>query len=56
MSEARSIFRSGFADRIHSVSVRIRHWSRRELGRGADGRTTAPWDLKTYEPDRAIAA
>jgi DNA repair protein SbcC/Rad50 len=27
-----------------------------ELGRGADGRTTAPWDLKTYEPDRAIAA
>ena len=31
MSEARSIFRSGFADRIHSVSVRIRRWSRREL-------------------------
>jgi exonuclease SbcC len=27
-----------------------------ELGRGADGRTTAPWDLKTYEPDRAIEA
>ena len=27
-----------------------------ELGRGADGRTIAPWDLKTYEPDRAIAA
>jgi DNA repair protein SbcC/Rad50 len=27
-----------------------------ELGRGADGKTTAPWDLKTFEPDRAIAA
>jgi DNA repair protein SbcC/Rad50 len=27
-----------------------------ELGRDADGRTTAPWNLKTYEPDRAIAA
>jgi exonuclease SbcC len=27
-----------------------------ELGRGADGKTLAPWDLKTYEPDRAIAA
>ena len=27
-----------------------------ELGRGADGRTLAPWDLKPYEPDRAIAA
>ena len=27
-----------------------------ELGRGADGRTIAPWELKTYEPDRAIAA
>ena len=27
-----------------------------ELGRSADGQTTAPWDLKTFEPDRAIAA
>lgn len=27
-----------------------------ELGRDADGKTTAPWDLKTYEPNRAIAA
>jgi membrane fusion protein, multidrug efflux system len=31
MSEARSIFRSGFADRIHSVTARTRRWSRREL-------------------------
>lgn len=27
-----------------------------ELGRTPDGRTTAAWDIKTYEPDRAIAA
>lgn len=27
-----------------------------ELGRDADGKTTAPWELKTFEPDRAIAA
>lgn len=27
-----------------------------ELGRDADGKTTAPWYLKTFEPDRAIAA
>ena len=27
-----------------------------ELGRGAHGKTIAPWDLKTYEPDRAITA
>jgi exonuclease SbcC len=27
-----------------------------ELGRGVDGYTTAPWDLKTWEPNHAIAA
>jgi membrane fusion protein, multidrug efflux system len=33
MSEARSIFRSGFADRVDAVSVRIRRrpWSLRQL-------------------------
>jgi exonuclease SbcC len=27
-----------------------------ELGRNADGFTTAPWNLMSFEPDRAIAA
>ncbi len=27
-----------------------------ELGRNADGYTTAPWALTTFEPDRAVAA
>lgn len=27
-----------------------------ELGRGADGKTTAPWKLTAYQPDTAIAA
>ncbi|MEG3149242.1 AAA family ATPase [Sphingomonas sp. ZT3P38] len=27
-----------------------------ELGRDADGKTTAPWNLIAFEPDRAIAA
>ena len=27
-----------------------------ELGRNADGMTTAPWSLTAYEPDKAIAA
>ena len=31
MSEARSIFRSGFADRVHSATVGICRWSRRQL-------------------------
>ena len=31
MSEARSIFRSGFADRVHSATVGICRWSRRHL-------------------------
>jgi membrane fusion protein, multidrug efflux system len=31
MSEAHSIFRSGFGDRIHSVTARTRRWSRRQL-------------------------
>jgi hypothetical protein len=31
MSEARSIFRSGFADRVHSVTAGIRRCSLRQL-------------------------
>jgi exonuclease SbcC len=27
-----------------------------ELARASDGTTTAVWEMKTYEPDRAIAA
>jgi exonuclease SbcC len=27
-----------------------------ELGRAADGNTIATWEIKTYEPDKAIAA